>query len=103
MIIDNAYAQDAAQQSLTFANFVPFIAIFVIFYFLLIRPQQKKIKEHQNLINNLKNGDKVVTNAGIIGKITKISSDNILAKISIADNVEIEIQKNSIVELYNKG
>ena len=73
-----------------FAQFVPLILIFVIFYFLLIRPQQKKVKEHKAMVENLKKGDKVVTSGGITGTITRIV-DN--------DKVEVEITENVVVEV----
>jgi preprotein translocase subunit YajC len=66
-------AAPASESSLT--SFVPLILIFVVFYFLIVRPQSKKIKEHQALIKNLKSGDKVVTNSGIIGVITAVHDD----------------------------
>ena len=72
------------------AQFIPLILIFVIFYFLLIRPQQKKVKEHKAMVENLKKGDKIVTSGGITGTITRIV-DN--------DKVEVEITENVVVEV----
>ena len=69
-------------------QFIPLILIFVIFYFFLIRPQQKKAKEHKIMIENLKRGDKVVTSAGIIGIVERII-DNEKAEILIAENVKV--------------
>jgi len=73
-------------------QFIPLILIFVIFYFFLIRPQQKKVKEHKFMVENLKRGDKVITSAGIIGTIERII-DNEKAEVSIAENVKVEVIK----------
>ena len=73
-------------------QFIPLILIFVIFYFFLIRPQQKKVKEHKAMVENLKRGDDVVTSAGIIGKVERII-DNDKIEVSIAENVNVEIIK----------
>ena len=78
--------------SSNFAQFIPLILIFVIFYFFLIRPQQKKVKEHKAMVENLSRGDKVVTNAGIIGTVERII-DNEKVEVLIADNVKVEIIK----------
>ena len=73
-------------------QFIPLILIFVIFYYFLIRPQQKKVKEHKIMVENLKRGDKVITSAGIIGTVERIV-DNEKAEILIADNVKVEVIK----------
>ena len=73
-------------------QFIPLILIFVIFYFFLIRPQQKKVKEHKFMVENLKRGDKVITSAGIIGTIERII-DNEKAEVLIAENVKVEVIK----------
>ena len=73
-------------------QFIPLILIFVIFYFFLIRHQQKKVKEHKLMVENLKRGDDVVTTAGIIGKVERII-DNEKVEVSIAENVNVEIIK----------
>ncbi len=75
-------------------SFVPIILIFVIFYFLLIRPQQKKQKEHAEMVSKLKKGDQVITNGGIYGIISSVKDRTVLLKID--ENVKMEIQKNSI-------
>jgi preprotein translocase subunit YajC len=76
-------------------SFLPLIFIFVIFYFLLIRPQQKKQKEHAKLVAGLKTGDKVITTAGIHGLITNVKDNTVTIKV--ADNVKIEFDKNAVV------
>ena len=73
-------------------QFIPLILIFVIFYFFLIRPQQKKVKEHKSMVENLKRGDKVVTSGGITGTIERVI-DNEKVEIQIADNVKVEVIK----------
>jgi len=73
-------------------QFIPLILIFVIFYFFLIRPQQKKVKEHKIMIDNLKRGDQVITSAGIIGTVERII-DGEKAEILIAENVKVEVIK----------
>ncbi len=74
------------------AQFIPLILIFVIFYFFLIRPQQKKVKDHKLMVENLKRGDKVVTSGGIVGTIERII-DAEKAEVSISDNVKVEVVK----------
>jgi len=78
-------------------QFIPLILIFVIFYFFLIRPQQKKVKEHKIMIENLTRGDKVVTSAGIIGTIVRIV-DAEKAEILIAENVTVEVIKSTGIQ-----
>ena len=75
-----------------FAQFIPLILIFVIFYFFLIRPQQKKVKEHKLMVQNLKRGDKVITSGGIVGTIERII-DAEKAEVLISDNVKVEVVK----------
>ena len=81
-----------------FAQFVPLILIFVIFYFFLIRPQQKKIKDHKIMILALKRGDDVVTSGGIVGKIEKVHEDDKI-DLSISENVTVEVIKSTIQNL----
>ena len=83
--------------SSNFAQFIPLILIFVIFYFFLIRPQQKKVKEHKLMVENLKRGDKVITSGGIIGTVERII-DGDKAEISITDNVKVEVIKSTGIQ-----
>ena len=78
-----------------FAQFIPLILIFVIFYFFLIRPQQKKVKEHKEMIKNLKRGDEVITSGGIIGNVDRVLEDD-RVEVIISDNVKVQIIKNTI-------
>tara|TARA_Y100000590_G_scaffold418879_1_gene520105 strand:- start:19 stop:303 length:285 start_codon:yes stop_codon:yes gene_type:complete len=84
-----------------FAQFIPLILIFVIFYFFLIRPQQKRIKDHKSMVAALKRGDEVVTAGGIVGKIEKVL-DNDKVDLLVADNVTIQVVKSTISSLSNK-
>lgn len=90
-------AQAAPEQPPAIFQFLPLIIIAVLFYFLLIRPQQKKQKEHQKLISSVKTGDKVVTNAGIHGIVSNVKEATILLKV--ADNVKIEMDKAAVVSV----
>ena len=84
-----------------FAQFVPLILIFVIFYFFLIRPQQKKVKEHKLMVAALKRGDEVVTSGGIVGKIEKILGDD-KVDLLISENVTVQVVQSTIQSLLNK-
>ncbi len=79
------------------AQFIPLILIFVIFYFFLIRPQQKKVKDHKLMVENLKRGDKVVTSGGIVGTIERIV-DAEKVEVIISDNVKVEIVKSTGIQ-----
>ena len=78
-------------------QFIPLILIFVIFYFFLIRPQQKKVKEHKAMVENLKKGDKIVTSGGITGTISRVI-DNDKIEVEIAENVKVEIVKSTGIQ-----
>ena len=78
-------------------QFIPLILIFVIFYFFLIRPQQKKVKEHKIMVENLKRGDKVVTSGGIVGTVERVM-ENDKAEIQISDDVKVEIVKSTGIQ-----
>ena len=78
-------------------QFIPLILIFVIFYFFLIRPQQKKVKEHKLMVQNLKRGDKVITSGGIVATVERVM-ENDRAEIEIAENVKVEIVKSTGIQ-----
>ena len=84
-----------------FAQFIPLILIFVIFYFFLIRPQQKKIKDHKQMVSSLKRGDEVVTSGGIIGRIERVLDDD-KVDLSVSENVNIQVIKSTIQSLLNQ-
>ena len=79
--------------------FLPLILIFGVFYILLIRPQQKKVKLHREMLNNLRRGDKIITSGGIIGTINKVA-DNKELQLQVSDNVEIKIAPGMVADLY---
>ena len=84
-----------------FAQFIPLILIFVIFYFFLIRPQQKKVKEHKLMVSALKRGDEVITSGGIVGKIERILGND-KVEILISENVTVEVVQSTIQSLLTK-
>jgi preprotein translocase subunit YajC len=81
---------------------VPFILIFIIMYFLMIRPQQKRQKDHQEMIKNVRRGDQIVMSGGLIGKVVKVSDDNEL-ELEIADNVRVRVSRSAIADVRSKG
>lgn len=104
-MISKLYAAEAVTQPATqgkgtdlLMSLVPFVLIFVIFYFLLIRPQRKKQAAHKGMLDSLKVGDKVLLNSGMVGKITKVN-DNGYAKAEIASGVEVEIMKSYVISV----
>ena len=82
-------------------SIVPFILIFGIMYFLLIRPQQKKLKEHQEMVKALRRGDQVITQGGILGKVSKVKDDNEV-EVEIAAGVNVRILRSTITSVINK-
>ena len=95
-----AYAQDGGGAG-AFASFIPLILIFLIMYFLLIRPQQKKMKEDRAMVEGLRRGDQVVTSGGIVGKVSKVQEDN-MVEVEIADGVRVKVIKHTIGQVLNK-
>jgi preprotein translocase subunit YajC len=102
VFISSAYAQAAGGTSgMDLMQFLPMVAIFVVFYFLLIRPQQKRSKEAKTMLEALQKGDEVVSAGGIVGKISKLT--DAYATIEIASGVEMTIQRTAITLLLPKG
>ncbi len=102
LFISDAWAQGAAGGSGGgLLGLLPMVAIFVIFYFLLIRPQQKKAKEHRAMVADLSKGDEVVTNGGVLGKIT--DSDENFLTVEVAQGVEVRVQRLAISQMMPKG
>ena len=102
MLISPAYAQAAGGTSgMDLMQFLPMVAIFVVFYFLLIRPQQKRSKETKAMLEALQKGDEVVSAGGIVGKISKLNES--YATIEVAPNVEMTMQRSAISLLLPKG
>jgi len=99
--ISDAYAQGAPGQAGTLELILPLVLMFAIFYFLLIRPQQKKAKEHKGMVEALGKGDEIVTNGGLLAKITDIDDNFLTCKISA--NVEVKIQRFAVTSVLPKG
>lgn len=101
-LIASAMAQDAAADAPSMlGTFIPLILIIVIFWFLLIRPQMKRNKQHRELIASISAGDEVVTAGGMLGKITEVGEN--FVTLELADNVTIKIQKQSVAQVVPKG
>lgn len=102
MLISPAYAQTAGGGGdAGLVSLLPLVLIFVVFYFLLIRPQQKKMKAHRAMVDALRRGDRVVTGGGIIGSVTKVLSDNEV-QIEVAEGVRLRVVKHTIQEVLSK-
>lgn len=106
LILSDAWAEGPAPAAGSapgggLVGFLPLIIIFIIFYFLLIRPQSKRAKEHRAMVDALAKGDEVVTNGGIVGRITQVA--DVYATVEIADNVSVKIQRTAITALLPKG
>ena len=101
IFFENAWAQGGATGGDSFLSFLPLIIIFVVFYFLLIRPQSKKQQEHQEMISSLEVGNEVVTAGGVLGKIKEINEQYV--QLQISENVIIKVQRHTIGALMPKG
>ena len=103
-LITPAFAQGAATPSGDMIlQFVPFVLIFVIMWFLIIRPQQRRVREHREMINNVRRGDTVVTSGGIVGKVTRVVEDAGELEVEIADGVKVKLVRGMISEVRTKG
>jgi len=102
MLISPAFAQAGGDPTGGIMGFLPLILIFAVFYFLLIRPQQKKVKLHKETIGNLRRNDKVVTGGGIIGKVTKVVDDNEI-EVEIAPNVVVRVARGTVADVISKS
>ncbi|MGV6812524.1 MAG: preprotein translocase subunit YajC [Brevirhabdus sp.] len=101
MFATPAYAQAAGGAGGAFTSFIPLILIFAIMYFLLIRPQQKKLKEHKEMVDALRRGDQVVTQGGLIGKVVKVK-DGDEVEVEIADGVKVRVVQATIQQVISK-
>ena len=102
-MVDIAYAMGAGggEGASGFTGFIPLILMFVIFYFLLIRPQQKRTKEHRNMISAVKKGDRIVTSGGIHGRVT--GADDTTLTVEIADKVRVKVARGNVANLIQPG
>ena len=103
MLISTAYAQTApgAGGGFDIVSLLPLVLIFVVFYFFLIRPQQKRMKEHKAMVEAVKRGDRVVTSGGILGDVTKIINES-EAEVEIAQGVKVRVLKSTISDVVSK-
>ncbi|WP_417587548.1 preprotein translocase subunit YajC [Pararhodobacter oceanensis] len=101
MFITPAYAQAAGGAGSLFSSLIPFVLIFGIMWVLLIRPQQKKAKEHRNMIENLRRGDQIITAGGVIGKVVKVKDDGEV-EVEIADGVKIRVVRATVTNVLSK-
>lgn len=103
MLISTAYAQaaGAAPGGFDLISMLPLVLIFIVFYFLLIRPQQKKVKEHRAMVAALRRGDRVVTSGGLIGLVTKVLNDNEI-QVEIAEGVRVRLVRTAVNEVLSK-
>jgi len=103
MLISTAYAQAAPAAPSAMGgleSFLPLILIFVIFYFLLIRPQQKKMKSHKEMLGTLRKGDRIVTGGGMLGTVTKVEDNEIT--IEVAENVRVKVVRATVADVLNR-
>ncbi|WP_108483248.1 preprotein translocase subunit YajC [Oceaniglobus ichthyenteri] len=101
MFVTPAYAQAAGGAASAFTSFVPLILIFAIMYFLLIRPQQKKLKNHQKMVADLRRGDQIVTAGGLIGKVSKVKDDSEV-EVELAEGIKVRVVRATISQVLNK-
>jgi preprotein translocase subunit YajC len=103
MLITPAFAQTSSPfGGDMMTTLLPFVLIFVIMYFLILRPQQKRVKMHQEMVKNLRRGDTVVTSGGLVGKVTKVVDDDQI-EVEIADDVRVRQLSNMVAEVRTKG
>lgn len=104
MFITPAFAQTAGAPTSAIAAFggiLPFVLIFIIFYFLLIRPQQQKLKQHRAMVEALRRGDQIITSGGIVGKVVKVQEDG-MVEVEIAEGVKVKVVRQTITQVLNK-
>ena len=102
MLITPAYAQATGGDSSMLVSLLPFVLIFVIMYFLILRPQQKRVKQHQEMVKNVRRGDTVVTSGGLIGKVTKVIDDDQI-EVELAEGVKVRQVRAMVSDVRAKG
>ena len=104
MLISPAFSQAAgAPGGFDLMALAPLVLIFVVFYFLLIRPQQKRAKEHKEMLSKIRRNDRIVSNGGLIGKVAKVNDDRDELELDIAENVRVKVRRGMIAEVISKG
>ena len=100
-LISDAWAQEGLGGGSGLIGILPMVLIFVVFYFLLIRPQQKRAKEHRNMVASLEKGNEVVTNGGVLGKITEVGDSFVTLQIAL--EISVKVQRSAISQMMPKG
>ncbi|MDP7381590.1 MAG: preprotein translocase subunit YajC [Alphaproteobacteria bacterium] len=104
MLISPAYAQAAGGGAgFDIMSLLPLVLIFVVFYFLLIRPQQKKAKEHREMLSKIRRKDKIVTNGGLMGTVSKVGEGDDILKVEIAEGVVVEVRRGMVAEVVSRS
>lgn len=104
MFISPAYAQGAGGGGGDFIlQLLPIVLMIVIFYFLLFRPQQQRMKAHQEMVSNIRRGDTIVTQGGLIGRVTRVKDDGVEIEVEIADNTRVRVVKSTVADVRAKG
>jgi preprotein translocase subunit YajC len=104
MFISPAYAQGAGGGGGDFIlQLLPIVLMIVIFYFLLFRPQQQRVKAHQEMVSNIRRGDTIVTQGGLIGRVTRVKDDGVEIEVEIADNTRVRVVKSTVADVRAKG
>lgn len=101
MFISNAYAETTAATQGGFMDFLPLVALIAVFYFLVLRPQSKRAKEHKTMMSALQRGDEVVTTGGAVGSVTKVYEEYV--GVALGENIEVTVQKAAIQNVLPKG
>ncbi|PRY95412.1 protein translocase subunit yajC [Hasllibacter halocynthiae] len=102
MFVTPAYAQAAGGGAGALGSLIPLVLIFGIMYFLLIRPQQKRLKDHQAMVAALRRGDRVVTGGGVVGKVTRVKEDDAEVEVEIAKDVRVLVMRPTIQQVLSK-
>ena len=104
MLISPAYAQSpfGSDGASLITNLLPFVLIFVIMYFLILRPQQKRVKQHAEMVKNVRKGDTVITSGGLVGRVTKVIDDDQI-EVEVADGVRVRQMRSMVTDVRAKG
>jgi preprotein translocase subunit YajC len=100
-LIQAAWAQNGASQENALLSLLPLIVLFIVFYFMLIRPQSIRMKEHKRMVDSLAKGDEIITNGGLLGKVTNLGENFVV--VELAPNIEVKLQRHAIATVVPKG